>query len=51
MNDKERRCPKHPDRKASMPTLKGYVCSECFFEQREGKAKGQVHVVTQEARP
>lgn len=50
MNDNERRCPKHPDRKASMPTLAGYVCQECFFKQREEKAKGQVQVVRQEAR-
>lgn len=50
MNDNEKRCPKHPDRKASMPTLKGYVCQECFFAQRAATSKTQIQVVTKEAR-
>ena len=48
MNDKDKRCPDHPDRKASMPTLKGYVCQECFFKQRAAADKTQVQVVTRQ---
>lgn len=47
---KEPTCPNHPDRKATMPTLEGKVCTDCFFKMREAKRLKDKRTVVVEAK-